>query len=116
MPQGPAKAVFVLEPTQPHAPSSFGGGGMTSFSGWPESAIAMSVSGPLGPIFIGVWQAWQSWLSTSRFPRTSRLSAFPDLSGAAGDEAAAAFPDLPAAGAAAVGWGADLRNGDTSGR
>src|SRR6185295_2075591 len=108
-------AVFVLAPTQPHAPSSFGGGGMTSFSGWPESAIAMSGSGPLGPIFIGVWQAWQSWLSTSRWPRVARLSAFPDLAEPGGDAGAAA--DLPVAGAAAVAplgvWGR-AGKGDTS--
>src|SRR5262245_56351225 len=79
MPQGPANAVLVLEPTQPHGPSSLGGGGITSFCGWPDRARDMSGSGPLGPIFIGVWHAWQSWLSTSRLPRATGSWASPDL-------------------------------------
>src|SRR5262245_51797189 len=74
MPQGPANAVLLLEPTQPHGPSSLGGGGITSFCGWPDKARVISGSGPFGPIFMGVWHAWQSWLSTSRLPRASSFS------------------------------------------
>src|SRR5688572_23197563 len=64
MPHGPAKAVFVPAAAQTHGPSpSFGGAGIFSDSGWPERSRDGSGSGPLGPIFQGVWQSLQppSW-------------------------------------------------------
>ena len=59
IPQGPAKAVLVAEPNHTQEASALGGGDSLTCSGWPENRRAMSSSGPLGPIFIGVWQSMQ---------------------------------------------------------
>ena len=50
-------AVSVCVPATPHGPSSFGGGGSFIPSGWPDSIRVISGSGPVLPIFIGVWQS-----------------------------------------------------------
>src|SRR5687768_3565843 len=72
MPQGPAKAVFVAAPDHSQGPSDFGGGGITTFSGWPLSARVMSGSGPFGPTLNGVWQSLQPPMVTRYSPRATR--------------------------------------------
>src|SRR3954452_6660137 len=73
MPHGPANAVNVAAPDQFHGASgaSFGGGGITIASGWPESMRLMSGSGPLGPILSGVWQSLQTMTVTRYLPRST---------------------------------------------
>src|SRR3954469_14217831 len=84
-PQGPAHAVFVAETTISQGPAgSFGTGGMTTVSGWPESMRLASGSGPFAPIFIGVWQSPQPPVVTRYSPR---LTAAGDGSAASALEA-----------------------------
>src|SRR6478672_5465977 len=84
MPHGPANAVSVAAPAQFHGASgaSFGGAGITICSGWPESMRLMSGSGPLGPIFNGVWQSLQTITVTRYLPRSTWVAAA--LAGLAG--------------------------------
>src|SRR5689334_19706271 len=70
MPHGPANAVFVAAPVHIHGPLLGGACGMTSCDGWPESMRVMSGSGPLGPIFSGVWQSLQPAMVTRYLPRS----------------------------------------------
>src|SRR5512140_2958584 len=74
-------AVSVTAPAAIHGISIFGGG-ITRFSGCPESMRVISGSGPFGPIFRGVWQSLQPTIVTRYFPRSARetLPAFAVLS------------------------------------
>jgi hypothetical protein len=40
------------------------------FSGWPDNIRDISGSGPVGPIFAGVWQSWHPAVSTMYLPRS----------------------------------------------
>src|SRR6185436_1130661 len=61
VPQGPDQAVMVAPMRAFQGPGGrTGAGGIASWEGWPESMRDMSRSGPLGPIFSGVWQSWQA--------------------------------------------------------
>src|SRR3982751_4478485 len=69
-PHGPAHAVFVAdETTSQGSAGSLGTAGITSASGWPESIRLASGSGPLAPIFSGVWQSPQAPVVTRYSPR-----------------------------------------------
>ena len=58
VPHGPFHAVNVPVVVAIHGPSgSVGAGGRSIVSGWPASHLDMSISGPFGPIFFGVWQS-----------------------------------------------------------
>src|SRR6185436_3738105 len=68
-PHGPANAVLVAAATDTHGSGgSDGAGGMIISAGWPVSMRDMSGSGPLGPIFHGVWQSLQPMVSTRCAP------------------------------------------------
>ena len=70
-PHGPAHAVLVADSEPIHGPAaSAGGGGITTSCGWPVRARVMSISGPLGPIFHGVWQSLQPIVFTRYAPRS----------------------------------------------
>src|SRR4051812_44071675 len=73
MPQGPTNAVLVAALAHPHVPDNAGGGVSVIVSGWPESIRDMSGSGPLTPIFSGVWQSWQPVVLTMYSPRMRRV-------------------------------------------
>src|SRR5262252_9145798 len=71
MPHGPENAVFVAAPAQSHGPR--GGTALSApiCSGWPDRKRDMSGSGPLGPIFSGVWQSLQPTALTRYLPRAA---------------------------------------------
>src|SRR5688500_8361303 len=71
MPHGPAHAVLVALNAATHASSSFGGGGITSDSVWPDSARVMSGAGPCSVITHGVWQSWHAEVLTMYLPRAT---------------------------------------------
>src|SRR5262245_5759243 len=75
-PHGPAHAVFVADMDPIHGPDGGGGGGITISAGCPVSARDMSISGPRGPIFQGVWQSLQPIVFTSCAPRSTRACFF----------------------------------------
>ena len=54
IPHGPANTVKVPAIEAVQGPVGLGGGGILSPSGCPDSILAMSGSGPFGPIFQGV--------------------------------------------------------------
>ena len=68
---------------------------MTTSCGCPVSARDMSCSGPLGPIFHGVWQSWQPMVRTRYAPRSMRatLVEAPVGSDAAEEMARATAPE-----------------------
>src|SRR5262245_8259459 len=69
IPQGPANAVFVAAPAQAHGAASAGGGGSFTSCGCPLSMRLVSGSGPLAPIFIGVWQSLHPMILERYRPR-----------------------------------------------
>src|SRR5690242_13090920 len=71
MPHGPANAVKGAAIDEFHGPEGFGGGGIFTASGWPDSIRVMSFSGPFGPIFHGVWQSLQPRMVTRYLPRST---------------------------------------------
>src|SRR5262245_21226015 len=69
-PHGPDHEVNVAATFTSQGPGgSFGAVGMTSASGCPDSMRDMSGSGPLGPIFNGVWQSLHPPTVTRYAPR-----------------------------------------------
>src|SRR5262245_3031989 len=70
-PHGPANAVLVAAIETSHGPCGCGAGGISSDSGWPDSARDMSGSAPLGPSLNGVWQSWQPLVLTRYWPRAA---------------------------------------------
>src|SRR3954471_11858032 len=75
-PQGPANAVFVAAVWPIQGPDGGGAGGSTKSDGWPVNARVTSGSGPLGPIFQGVWQSLQPIVFTRWAPRSMRAFVF----------------------------------------
>src|SRR3989442_653962 len=71
IPIGVPKDVNVAEIAPIHGIVSFGAF-MTISAGLPESILVISCSGPIGPIFHGVWQSPQPATAVTRyFPRST---------------------------------------------
>jgi len=85
--------VLVAAPAHAHGPASFGGSGITSAAGWPDSIWVMSGSGPFGPIFSGVWQSWQPLVATRYSPR---FAGSADVGAGAGAAVPATWSGFPA--------------------
>src|SRR5215217_9375074 len=105
MPHGPDHAVVVAIPDTTQGPLGGGGGGRVMLAWWPDRRSDMSGSGPLAPIFVGVWQSSQPMAFTRYLPRATEppAGAADPVAFAAGG--AAAWPP-PAAWPPAAPWAA----------